>query len=106
MAHVPLVVLLCAAAIIAPASALKGQATIEANVYVTDSANIDVVNVTSIQAGQTFVLDFLLTDQASNATVGAVLGFCVVLRSQGPSQCQYTVQLASGTIQVMRYLLR
>lgn len=89
----------CASAVVFPADAT--EATISANVYVTDSAGIDVTNVTSITAGQTFVLNFLLTDQATNATIGSVLGACVVLRSQGPSQCQYTAQLASGALQVV-----
>lgn len=74
--------------------------TINANVYVTDSAGIDLTNVTTITAGQTFVLNLLLTDQATNATIGSVMGFGVVLRPQRPFQVQYTVQLASGSLQV------
>ena len=98
MAFVTLLALFCFAAIVRSGAAM--DTTINANVYATDSANIDVKNVTSILAGQTFVLNFLLTDQASNATIGELLGYCVVLTSQGPSQCQFTAQLASGTIQV------
>lgn len=89
---------LCASAVIVPLEA--ADVTINANVYVTDSAGIDLTNVTTITAGQTFVLNLLLTDQATNATIGSVMGFGVVLRPQGPFQVQYTVQLASGSLQV------
>ena len=89
---------LCASAVVLPADA--AEATINANVYVTDATGIDLTNVTTITAGQTFVLNLLLTDQATNATIGSVLGFGVVLRSQGPFQVQYTLQLASGSLQV------
>lgn len=82
-------------ACIMPAAAT--DATIKGNVFITDTANF--VNVSSIIAGEALVIDFLLTDQATNATLGNILGFCVALRSNGPSQCQYTVQLAPGTLQ-------
>ena len=71
--------------------------TLQGNTYIVDAANF--VNTTSLTAGQPFVLDLLATDQATNATLGSVLGYCVPLRATGPSQCQYTVQLASGTLQ-------
>ena len=89
---------LCASAVVLPTDAT--EATVNANVYVTDSTGTDLTNVTTITAGQTFVLNLLLADQATNATIGSVLGLGVVLRSQGPFQVQYTVQLASGTLQV------
>lgn len=101
MAYVVLLVLLCACAAVATADA--SQVTINANVYITDSANIDLKNVTSIAAGQTFVLNSLLTEQATNATIGSILGFYVVLRSKGPFQVQQTVQLSSGSLQVIRH---
>ena len=82
-------------ACIMPAAAT--DATIKGNVFITDTANF--VKVSSIIAGEALVIDFLLTDQATNATLGNILGFCVALRSNGPSQCQYTVQLAPGTVQ-------
>ena len=91
-----LLMLVCAAASgLSPVGAKA--ATINVNAYLTDST---ITNVTSVTAGQTSTIDLLLTDQATNATVGSVLGFCVALRSQGPSQCQYTTHLASGTLQV------
>ena len=88
------VVLMCAAAI---GLSLVGaeEATINVKAYLTDST---ITNVTSVTAGQTSVNNLLLADQATNATIGSVLGFCVAFRSQGPSQCQYTTQLASGTL--------
>ena len=89
---------LCASAVVLPAEAT--EATINAKVYITDATGIDLTDVATIKAGQTFVLNFLLADQATNATVGSVMGFGVVLRSKGPSQVQYTVQLASGSLQV------
>ena len=88
----------CVAVCAVPAAAT--DATIRGSVYITDTANF--VNVTSVSAGKTFVIDFVATDQAKNATIGNLLGFCVALRSNGPSQCQYTVQLTSGTIQASR----
>lgn len=45
--------------------------------------------------------NFQVNAEASNATIGSVLGFCTVLRDVGPSQCQYTIQLASGSVQVL-----
>lgn len=89
---------LCASAVVPPADAT--EATFNANVYVTEATGVDLTNVTTIEAGQSFVLNLLLTDQATNATIGSILGFGVVLRSQGPFQVQYTVQLASGSLQV------
>lgn len=96
--HCLIFLALCASAVALPSEA--AEATINANVYVTDSTGIDLTNVTTITAGQTFVLNLLLADQATNATIGSAMGFGVVLRPQGPSQVQYTVQLASGSLQV------
>lgn len=89
---------LCASAVLLRSDA--AEVTINANIYVTDSTGIDLTNVTTITAGQIFVLNMLLADQATNATIGSVMGFGVVLRSQGPFQLQYTIQLASGSLQV------
>lgn len=100
MAAIVLFALVCAAAAVVPAGA--AEVTINAKVYITDSAGIDLTNVTSIAAGQTFVLNSLLTDQATNATIGFILGSYMVLRPQGPFQVQQTVQLSSGSLQVIR----
>lgn len=54
----------------------------------------------NLTAGAATVSDLLITEQATNASVGKALGFCVALRDGGPSQCQITIQLASGTVQV------
>ena len=77
--------------------------TIEGNSYATDSANF--VNVSSLVPGQAHVFDLLLTEQTTNATLGNFLGFCVDLRSDNLNQCQYTLQLAEGTLQVSLYAL-
>ena len=100
MAYIVLFALVCAAATLVAANAT--EVTINANVYITDSAGIDITNVTSIAAGQTFVLNSFITDQATNATIGSILGSYVVLRPQGPFQVQQTVQLSSGSLQVIR----
>lgn len=54
----------------------------------------------NLTAGAVVISQLVLTDQGTNATVGESLGFCVALRDAGPSQCQITLQLASGTVQV------
>ena len=54
----------------------------------------------NLTAGAVVISQLLVTDQATNATIGESLGFCVALRDGGPSQCQITLQLASGTVQV------
>ena len=59
----------------------------------------------NLTAGAVTVSDLLITQQATNASVGEALGFCVALRDGGPSQCQLTTQLASGTIQVWQQAL-
>ena len=69
---------------------------IKANLYVTDSLN----TMTGFKAGESFVLNSQIRDQATNATVGAELCACVNLRDGGPSQCEITLQFASGTVQV------
>ena len=99
MAYGVLFALICASAAVALAGA--AEMTLNADVYITDSAGIDLTNVTSIGAGQTFVLNSLLNDHATNATIGSILGAYVVLRSQGPFQVQQTVQLSSGSLQVI-----
>ena len=72
--------------------------TIQGLDYITSAVNL--VNTTSLAAGQLYVIELLITDVATNATIGNWLGYCVALRSDGLSQCQYTVQLAEGTLQV------
>ena len=74
--------------------------TIQGLDYITSAVNF--VNTTSLAAGQLYVIELLITDVATNATIGNWLGYCVALRSDGLSQCQYTVQLAEGTLQVVR----
>ena len=74
--------------------------TIQASVYdLTDLGNPNPVPIRNLTAGNLFVTDLLITDQATNASLGEMPGFCVVLRGGGPSQCQLTLQLASGTVQ-------
>lgn len=53
----------------------------------------------NLTAGNVYASDFLVNQPSTNATLGEALGFCVALRTGGPSQCQYTLQLASGTVQ-------
>lgn len=72
---------------------------IQGDIYLMSSVN-QIQNYTSLKAGQIYVANFDVRAQPSNATIGDVMGFCVVLRDIGPSQCQYTIQLASGTVQV------
>ena len=76
---------------------------IEGEIYLMDSVH-QTQNYTNLQAGQIYTANFQVNAQPSNATVGSVLGYCVVLRDVGPAQCQYTIQLASGTVQVMYQL--
>ena len=71
--------------------------TLQGSTYILDSAGF--INTTSLTVGQPTVLDLLATDQATNATIGNILGYFVPLRPTGPFQVQYTVQLASGTLQ-------
>ena len=54
----------------------------------------------NLTAGAITVSHLLINQQATNFTVGEALGYCVALRDGGPSQCQLTLQLASGTVQV------
>ena len=54
----------------------------------------------NLTAGGVVISQLLLTDQATNATIGESLGLCVALRDGGPSQCQITLQLAPGAVQV------
>lgn len=99
MAYIVLFALICASAAFVPAAAK--DATINARVYATDST---IGNITSVKAGQSFAVNFLMTDRATNATIGTILGFCVALRPQGqPCMCQSTGQLASGTLQVISH---
>ena len=85
--------LFCAAAI--------GASTevISANLYVTDSP-VSSAYGKNVTAGDRLVANFALRDIKTNATIGASLGYCVLLRDAGPNQCLYTIQFASGTIQV------
>lgn len=74
---------------------------IEASAYdLTDLGNPNPFPTRNLTAGNLFVTDLLVTDQATNASLGEMTGFCVVLRNGGPSQCQMTLRLASGTVQV------
>lgn len=66
--------------------------------YITGAVNYE--NTTSLAAGQVYVIELMLNDVATNATIGNWLGYRVALRSDGLSQCQYTVQFAEGTLQV------
>ena len=70
MFHLALLVL-CASAVVLPSDA--AELTINANIYVTHSTGIDLTNVTTITAGQIFVLNMLLADQATNAAIGSVV---------------------------------
>lgn len=91
--------LLCAAA---------GGASVDvisANLYVTDSP-VSSAYGSNATAGDRLVANFALRDMRTNATVGASLGYCVLLRDTGPNQCLYTIQFASGTIQVCHTALR
>lgn len=96
MAYSVLIAFLCASVAVLPAHA-KDE-TIRARAYVTEST---VGDLTSVTAGQTFTTNFIMNDQSTNATLGAIMGFCVALRPQGqPCMCQSTAQLAAGTLQV------
>ena len=83
-------------------SATAATDVLQGDIYLMDSFN-QVQNYTTLTAGQTYVAIFQVQDQASNATIGTVFGFCTVLRDVGPSQCQYTIQLASGSVQVFTH---
>ena len=74
---------------------------IQASAYdLTDLGNPNPVPTRNLTAGNLFVTDLLVTDQATNGSLGEMTGFCIVLRDGGPSQCQMTLQLAPGTVQV------
>lgn len=73
---------------------------VQANLYVTDSP-IGQAYGANVTAGETLVADFQLRDVQTNATLGNSLGYCILLRAAGPNQCLYTIQFASGTIQVV-----
>lgn len=99
MAYVVLIALICASVAVLPANAK--EESIRARVYATEST---VGDLTSVTAGQTFTTNFIVNDQATNATLGTIMGFCVALRPQGqPCMCQSTAQLASGTLQVISH---
>ena len=79
--------------------------------YVFRGANYDITGsvprfergptpTKNLTAGAVVISQLVLTDQATNATIGESLGFCVALRDGGPSQCQITLQLAPGAVQV------
>jgi len=85
-------------AVLHPATAATD--VLQGDIYLMDSVH-QIDNYTDLKAGQSYVANFQVNDQASNATIGSVLGFCTVLRDVGPSQCQYTIQLASGSVQVL-----
>ena len=72
---------------------------VQANLYVTDSP-VGQAYGANVTAGETLVADFQLRDAQTNATLGNSLGYCILLRAAGPNQCLYTIQFASGTIQV------
>ena len=90
--------LLCAASVGASSE------VINANLYVTDSP-VSSAYGNNATAGDKLVANFAIRDTSTNATVGASLGFCVLLRDAGPNQCLYTIQFASGTIQVNHTVL-
>lgn len=90
--------LLCAAAVGASSD------VISANLYVTDSP-VSSAYGNNATAGDKLVANFSLRDSETNATIGASLGYCVLLRDAGPNQCLYTIQFASGTIQVCQTVL-
>ncbi len=81
-------------------SATAATDVLQGDIYLMDSVH-QIQNYTDLKAGQSYVANFQVNAQASNATIGSVLGFCTVLRDVGPSQCQYTIQLASGSVQVL-----
>lgn len=81
-------------------AAEASREVIQGNIYVTDSVGVGPDYTSNLSAGSTYIANFLYTAQPSNTTVGSSLGFCTILRDSGPSQCQYTLQLASGTVQV------
>ena len=99
MAYVVLFALICASAAFVPAGAR--ETTVNARIYATDST---IGNITSVTAGQSFAANFIMTDRATNATIGTIMGFCVALRPKGqPCMCQSTGQLASGALQVISH---
>lgn len=80
-------------------SANAATDVLQGDIHLMDSVN-QISNYTNLKAGQSYVAVFQVDAQPSNATSGTVFGFCTVLRDVGPSQCQYTIQLASGSVQV------
>ena len=81
------------------AGAYAATEVVQGNLYFTDSP-VGAAYGPSVQAGQILVADFALKALNTNATLGNSLGYCVLLRSGGPNQCLYTIQFASGSIQV------
>ena len=81
-------------------AAEASRVVIQGDTYVTDSVNVGLDYTSNLTAGSTYIANFLYTAQPSNTTSGNSLGFCTILRDLGPSQCQYTLQLASGTIRI------
>jgi len=53
------------------------DSTMQGNVYVAATANYAGLN--SFTAGSTFGLEFLLTDEATNATIGNIPSACIQL---------------------------
>lgn len=51
--------------------------------YITSEVNF--VNTTSLAPGQIYVIELLITDAPTNATIGNWLGYCVALTSDGLS---------------------
>ncbi len=87
------------ALVICAAAAQAATDVIRANLYVTDSP-LGAAYGGNLTAGETLVADFEIKDLQTNATLGNSLGYCVLLRVEGPNQCLYTLQFASGTVQV------
>ena len=89
--------LLCLALCVATAGA--STEVINANLYVTDSP-VPSAYGNNATAGDVLVANFDVRDVQTNTTIGNSMGYCVLLRVAGPNQCLYTIQFASGTIQV------
>ena len=54
----------------------------QGDIYLLDSVH-HIDNYTDLKAGQSYVANFQVNAQASNATIGSVLGFCTVLQDVG-----------------------
>lgn len=89
--------LLCLA--VCAATAKASTEIINGNLYVTDGP-VPSAYGNNATAGDILVANFDVRDAQTNATIGNSLGYCVLLRDAGPNQCLYTIQFASGTIQV------